>query len=278
MVKDFFIVNTFTNESNSINNDITTPVAVFICQEFHSLQTMQNISMEINTKESIFIHKKDNSDVKRNVFDAICFSSNKQISTHCCGLFAAAKVINSLNPKTKEININVNNNNYNVQVKPNNNVLVTFCIINDFSDIKRIFNLHYINLLFSRENIIAINRYNNTLIIETKYHNTLDILNNFNFVSLCNQILVDTVIITSRSNEYHYNYCAQFYSNKNNIDIMYNSIIVANYWHKKIKEIKLIGYFPQSKSYISTFTDSILFNIECKCIINSNGELLVENI
>lgn len=278
MVKDFFIVNTFINESNSINNDITTPVAVFICQELHSLQTMQNIAMEINTKESIFICKKDNSDVKQNVFEAICFSNNKQTNTHCCGLFAAAKVINLLDPKIKEISININNNKYNIQIKRNNNILVTFYIMNNFSDIKIVLNLHHINILFNRENIVAINRYNNTLIIETKYPNTLDILNSFNFVSLCNQILVDTVIVTSRSNEYHYNYCAQFYSNKNNIDIVYNSIIVSNYWHKKIKEIKLIGYFPQSKSYISTITDSILFSIECKCIINSNGELLVENI
>lgn len=272
MVKDFFIVDTFTSVNNSTDNKIVTPVAVFICQEFPSTQIMQNIAMEINTKESVFINKNNNnSDSKQNVFEAMCFSNNKQINTHCCGIFAAAKVINSLDQKIKKMTIGTNNNKYNIQIKPNNNVLITFYIINDFSDIKRVFNVNYINLLFNKENIVGINRYQNTLIIETKYPNIseFNILNTFGF---------DTVIITSRSDRYQCDYFAQFYSNKDYIDIMYNSIVVANYWHMKTKEIKLIGYFPQSKSYISTFTDSLLFNIECKCIIHSNGELLVENI
>ena len=268
MIKDFFIVNTFTSTNNSIDNNLVTPVAVFICQEFHSLHTMQNIAMEINTKESIFIHKNNNSNIKQNAFNAICFSNTKQINSCCCGLFAAAKVINLLDPKTKKITIDINNNRYNAQVKRNNNILVAF------PNIKIYFNLHYINLIFNSDNIVSINRYKNTLIIETKYPN----IQKFNLVSLRNHISFDTVIITSKSYEYKCDYFAQFHSNKNNIDIMYYSMIIANYWHRKINNIKLIGYYPQSKSYISTFTNSKSFNIECECIIHSNGELLVENI
>ena len=264
MIKDFFIVNTFTSTNNSIDNNLVTPVAVFICQAFHSIRTMQNIAMEINTKESIFIHKDNNSNIKQNLFNAICFANNKQISTCCCGLFAASKVINLLDPKIKKITIDINNNGYNAQVKRDNNILVTLPNAN----------LCYNNLLFNRENIVSINKYKNTLIIETKYPNIPEV----SLVSLLNNTSVDTVIITSRSYEYQCDYFAQFYRNKNNIDIMYYSIIIANYWHRKINKIKLIGYFPQGKSYISTFTDSILFNIECKCIIHSNGELLVKNI
>ena len=245
---------------------------------------MQNIAMEINTKETIFIYPKN-----KNKFNAICFENKTEINTLCCGVFAAAKVINTLNPNLNKITIDTNNCKYYVKILSNNNVLVAFNTKNSDFNISKVFIHPYINILLKNKHILSINKYNNTLIIETKYNNVFDnnILNTINYKS---------IIITSRSNTYEYDYFAQFYNNTveiNTIEIgprsgtnrfghhictMYNSVLIANYWYNKIKKIKLCGYLPQNKSYINTFNDNNFFNIECKCEIHSSGELLVDNI
>ena len=266
MIKDFFIVNTFIGEDTNINNPIIVPVAVFICQDTYSLQNMQDISMEINTKETIFIYPKN-----KNKFHAICFKNKTEVNTLCCGVFAAAKVINTLNPNLNKIIIDTNNCKYYAKLLNNNNVLVTFNIRNIKINSSKVFSHPYINILLKNNNVLSINKYNNTVIIETKYNNVFG--NN-----ILNTINCKSIIITSRSNTYEYDYLARFYNNTIEVRHMYNSVLIANYWYKKIKKIKLCGYLPQNKSYINTSTDNNVFSIECKCVIHSSGELLVDNI
>ena len=91
---DFWIVDTFAK--NALEG---IPSAVFFVDEFNDEELLQNIAMEINSPETIFLKDLHNGD-----FESMCFTPKAKGLFFGNSLFAAAKVIYE-KTESKEFNI-----------------------------------------------------------------------------------------------------------------------------------------------------------------------------
>ena len=115
---DFWIVDTFHNKLF-----LGVPAMVSFVDDFSDTKLLQNISLEINTPESIFLRK-----VNDTVFEAVCYTPIMKGLFLGNALYAAAKVINE-QTNLKQFSINCGIRVFIVEIEYDGKIKIRFSTV-----------------------------------------------------------------------------------------------------------------------------------------------------
>ncbi|MDR0942523.1 MAG: PhzF family phenazine biosynthesis protein [Holosporales bacterium] len=256
---NFWIVDTFCDDVFCNN-----PSAVFFIDEFGDDRLLQNISMEINTTETIFV-----KDLQNCKFEAMCFTPNSKGLYLGNGLFAAAKVICEKYPKLKEFDIRSEERAFNVKVLHNGEITICFPTIPLRDVIKPI----DLSAAFDEQTIVSVAECQNDLIVEMRdlkelfnLKPNLDALNKIDYKSF-------VMVAVENQTDGGYNFCAKVCAPKlgifNGVTTPIAYAELAAYWANKINKAEFIGRAKSERinvKYNSEFT-----YITSNCVISTGG-------
>ena len=266
MATKFWIVDTFSN--NALRG---IPSAVFFVDNFEDESLFQNVAMEINTPETIFIKDLQNGD-----FESMCFSPRNKGLFFGNSLFAAAKVINQ-KTELKQFNIICGIRIFAIEVNDLGETNVRFSTV-ELNKVSTPINL---NAALDDELIVSLAECKDELIIEIRSPKRLmnlspnmDILTSINYNSFI--ITADTHYET----DLDYDFCAKVFAPRlgifRDIATPIACAKLAAYWSERIEKTNLVAFVSGSENagnvninYGSEFT-----HISGNCVISTTGEML----
>ncbi|MDR3224032.1 MAG: PhzF family phenazine biosynthesis protein [Holosporales bacterium] len=267
MATSFWVVDTFCDDVFR-----GTPSSVFFVDEFGDEGLLQNVSMEINTPETIFIRDLHNGN-----FESMCFTPNSKGLSFGNGLFAAAKIINEKNPDLKEFHIMCGVRVFAIKITDGGDVTVRFSAIT----LEKVPMPLKLPAALNGEIIVSIAKCKNELIVEIRNPNRLtylqpniDTLLRINYKSFI--ITADTHYQTN----VEYDFCAKVFAPKLGVFSDITTPIahskLAEYWASRMKKTSLVGLHTSNRRCGKT---NIVVNKEFmyvtgRCEIVTEGEML----
>ncbi len=236
MSVDFWIVDTFSKTPFG-----GSPCAVIFWDDFNNEVLMQNIAMELNVSETVFVRRVGLSD-----FEISCFSPTSKGMLFGNGLFAVAHIICS-----KE-----RDRNYNFNLIFGTRIFEVRGMDSESDLIKVKFSMPTINKVsmpdaiiraLSGENVVSVAESNNALIVEGRSPKRLT--NLAPNTDIFRHIEYDMVIVTAdthRETDTDYDFCARVFAPKfgiveDQVTPLAHSKLIA-YWLERISKPELIGF------------------------------------
>ncbi|MDR1390985.1 MAG: PhzF family phenazine biosynthesis protein [Holosporales bacterium] len=231
MATDFWIVDTFSSDSFQ-----GIPSAIFFVNNFDNEKLLQDVAMEINTPETIFIKELENGD-----FESMCFTPKVKGLYFGNGLFAAAKAINEKMGK-KEFNIISGIRIFSTSLCDSGEVKIRFSTV-VLDKVTMPVNL---DSALNDEIIVSIAESKDDLIVEIRSPKRLvnlapnmDILSGMRYNSFI--ITADTHYETDVA----YDFCVKVFAPKLGVfsDIItpISNAKLAAYWSRRMEKVNLVG-------------------------------------
>ncbi len=271
MANNFWIVDTFNK--NAFHG---SPSAVFFVDTLDNEELFQNIAMEINTPDTIFV-----KDAKHNNFEVLCFSPNCKGMFFGNCLFAASEVILKQNPNLPEFNLIHGNIIYNVTKQEDGQIRVIF----SSAEINKASMPASLHSALDSELIVSIAESDMDLIVEIR--SPKRVFNMTPNMDSLKTLEYDTVILTADTHyevDMDYDFCARVFAP--NIGI-FNDIVspkahskLAAYWVDRMGKNKLIGYQSSDirEGYTNALYEDEFTYISGNCVITAVGEMLIKNL
>lgn len=269
MAKKFWIVDTFSENAFQGN-----PAAVFFVDHLDDNDALfQNVAMEINTPETIFVKNLENGD-----FEALCFTPNSKGLYFGNGLFAAAKVINSQNPDLKEFKIIVGIRVFLINILENGSIKIRFSTVS----VNKVPMPASLNAALDGEIVVSIAESKEELIVEIRSPKRL-----FNLepnIDILKTIDYNSFIITADTHyeqDVDYDFCAKVFAPRLGI---FSDIItpiayakLAAYWSDRIEKTELIGFQSSlnRSGYANINYGEEFTYLTGYCSISTEGSMLV---
>lgn len=265
-VMKFWIVDTFSDKAFQ-----GVPAAVFFAEDLENDVLLQDIAMEINSPESIFIKERGNGD-----FESISFSPKAKGLFLGNSLFAAAKVINE-QTGLKSFNIISGIRIFLTEIDDSGKIKVRFSTV----ELNKVPTPPELNAALNNELVVSIAECKDELIVEIRSPKrllnlspSLDILSGINYSSFV--ITADT----HYESDLDYDFCAKVFAPKlgiyHDIATPISCAKLAAYWHDRIEKTDVIAFGGTGKesgkiniNYGQEFT-----HISGRCSISTTGELL----
>lgn len=266
MAKNFWIVDTFSKSAFQ-----GTSSAVFFVDCFDDELLLQNVAMELNAPETIFIKDLQNGD-----FESICFSPKSKGLFFGNGLFAAAKVINQ-KTELRQFNIICGIRIFAIDISDEGGIDVRFSTV-ELNKVSTPINLH---VALDDELIVSLAECKDELIIEIRSPKRLmnltpnmDILANINYNSFI--ITADTHYET----DLDYDFCAKVFAPRlgvfRDIATPISCAKLAAYWSSRIEKTNLKAFIGSGQNIGNANIDygSEFTHVSGDCVISTIGEML----
>jgi PhzF family phenazine biosynthesis protein len=265
-VTNFWIVDTFCKDIFHGN-----PAAVFFVDNISDSATLQNIAMEINTPETIFVKELENGN-----FESVCFTPKSKSLSFGNGLFAAAKVINERSRTTRKFSIICGIRIFVVSILDNGDISIRFSTV----ELEKIPIPTNLSAALNDEIIVSIAACKDELIVEMRSPSKL--LNMIPNLDILSSINYDSFIITTDTHyetNVDYDFCVKVFAPKLGIfrDMLtpIASAKLAAYWTGRVNKVDLIGYQASNKkSYVYINYGHEFTNLTCSCVISAHGKVL----
>lgn len=262
---EFWIVDTFSK--NAFQG---VPSTVFFVEDLSNEELLQNISMEINTPETIFL-----KDLKNGDFESLCFTPKVKGLFLGNALFAAAKVIYE-KLKIREFNIISGIRIFAVKITESDQVQIRFSTVT-LNKVSLPFNL---NKALNDEIIVSLAECKDELIIEIRSPKRLSSLTPN--IDVLSSIGYDSFIITTDTHfetNTDYDFCSKVFAPRLGL---YNELIspiantkLAAYWRNRMGQNQFVSALGSDNktaySYID-YADDFTY-ITGNCIISASGTL-----
>lgn len=263
---NFWIVDTFAKKAFQ-----GIPSAVFFVENFDNEELLQNVAMEINTPETIFLKDLQNGD-----FESICFTPKAKGLFLGNSLFAAAKIIYE-QKKSKEFNIISGIRIFAIKITDSDQIRIRFSTVN-LNKVTMPLNL---DKALNDEIIVSLAECKDGLLIEIRSPKRLINLNPN--IDVLSSIKYNSFIITTDTHfetNADYDFCAKVYAPKLGL---YNSFIspiantkLAAYWfNRKNKNQFVSALVSENKNAYSNIDyDEEFTYITGDCLISTSGDFL----
>ncbi|MDR1365105.1 MAG: PhzF family phenazine biosynthesis protein [Holosporales bacterium] len=267
MTQKFWIVDTF-----SIRAFGGVPSAVFFVDEFGRDDLLQNIAMEINTPETIFVKRECNGAV-----EAKCYTPNYGGMHFGNSVFAAAKVILSKD-SIKETTITCDGITYEAVMCSDGKITIGFAN----EPLEKVSTPINMSSTLGGVIIVSIAKCGRELIVEIRSPGKLanlsinmDILRTMNY---------DSIVVTTDahySGDVGYDFCANVYAPKlgifRDITTPVASVALAEYWHERMNKRELVGVQISATKCGQTTArrEPDITHVTGNCMIVMSGEMLI---
>jgi predicted PhzF superfamily epimerase YddE/YHI9 len=249
-----------------------TPAAVFLLDEFLDDSLMQNLAMEINAPETIFVKELSNGD-----FESICFCPISKGMNFGNALFAAGKIIQQdMHISKKEVNIIHNSEVFPITFLKDERIKIRFHTVK----VNKTRVPAGLNDAIQGELIVSIAEAENDLIIELRGPSKLLNINpNFDILKTIDYSSVILTADTHYDTASGYDFCSKVYAPKFGIFFSITTPIaftkLAAYWSQRMIKQNLIGRQISTSrgghAEINLIDDSI--DIITECVITTKGEI-----
>ena len=262
MPVDFWIVDTFHNKPFC-----GVPAMVSFVDDFSNSQLLQNISMEINTPESIFLRK-----VNDTVFEAVCYTPVMKGLFFGNALYAASKVIKE-QTNLKKFSINCGMRVFIVEIEDDGKIKIRFSTVK----LDKAGTPSNINHAMNGELIVSLAECKNELIIEIRSPSRLkDLQPNIEMFWNMKQ---DSFAITADNHyetDVNYDFCAQVFAPRLGV---YRSIIspiactkLSAYWVNRFDKSSFISSGIKGETVYIEHGDEYTY-ISGNCVVSTKGHM-----
>jgi predicted PhzF superfamily epimerase YddE/YHI9 len=270
MATDFWIVDTLSKE---LMRGI--PSAVFFVEDLENSELLQNISMEINTTETIFVKRE--ADGK---FLCKCFSSR------CCGMhfgnsiIAAAKIINLQDQSLVKFNLSVDRRIVPVQVLEDGAIELRF----ESAHVRKAVMPTFLHSALAGQLIVSVSACDTDLIVEIRSPKKLK--NLVPHIDHLKRIYnYESFIITTDAHyetDVNYDFCAKVFAPK--LELFHDvltpmaSVKLAKYWSQRMGKNELVGCYQQSgekNCYVTLKYSEEYTSVTSYCVISTEGKMSV---
>jgi PhzF family phenazine biosynthesis protein len=268
METSFWIVDTFSDNVFRGN-----PAAVLFVDELSDCALLQNIAMEINALETIFVKELYDGN-----FEALCFTPKIRGLYLGNGLFAAAKVINDRKPAVRRFNIICGIRIFLVNILDNGDVSIRFSTV----ELEKVPIPTNLSAALNDEIVVSIAAGKDELIVEMRSPSKL--LNLSPNLDILGGIAYDSFILTTDTHyevNADYDFGVRVFAPKLGIFRDMLTPIAATklvaYWTGRMEKKELVGFQPSSDktSYVSARYGSEFTNLTCRCVISVYGHILL---
>jgi PhzF family phenazine biosynthesis protein len=262
----FWIVDTFSKNQFQGN-----PASVFFVESFDNENLMQNIAMEINTPESIFLKKLQHGD-----YEAMCFTPNSKGLSFGNGLFAASEVIRSQYQDIKEFKIVSGIRVFIVQINPDSSITIRFSTVS----VNKVSMPSELTYALEGEIVVSVCECKDELIVEIRSPKRLFNLNPN--IDVLRSIDYDSFIITADTHfeaDVDYDFCVKVFAPRLGIFSDITTPIahakLAAYWVNRIGKSTMTGFqsSPNRSGYVNIDYKDEYTYITGKCSISTHGEM-----
>jgi PhzF family phenazine biosynthesis protein len=226
MNTDFWIVDTFSEKKFG-----GSPSSVIFVDDFSDDQLMQNIAMELNTPETIFVKKIDNGD-----FEVSCFTPTEKGIYFGNGMFALAHIIFTENIVPKNtINLVLGSRIF--EIKTSDDGIITARL--SAPGINRIAMPNEVIEAMNGENIVSVAESKGALIVEVRSPKKVENLDpNMDVLRHMNYALTIVTADTHYETETDYDFCARVFAPRlgvfeDNVTPLAHSRL-AVYWQERV--------------------------------------------
>ena len=263
MATKFWIVDTFSKDPFC-----GVPASVFFVNDFKDETLMQNVAMEVNSPETIFL-----KDLKNGTFESVCYTPRAKGLFFGNALYAAAKVINETT-KLKQFSIICGIRVFQVEIGKHGEIKVRFSTV-ELNKASIPVNL---SSALNEELIVSLSECKDELVIEIRSPKRLlnlnpntDILKGINYNSFV--ITADTHYET----DLKYDFCAKVFAPRLGV---YHSITtpiacakLAAYWMERMEKTDLVASDGEGERLSIKYTPEFTF-ISGYCSISTTGDML----
>lgn len=234
MAIDFWIVDTFSK--SPLNG---SPSAVIFFDNFNNETLMQNIAMELNTPETVFVKNFNEYD-----FEVACFCPTSKGLNFGNGLFAASHIILSeARSKTDTFNLVSGTRIFEAHRTRENLIRVKLSM----PSVSKIPMPDAVTRALHGENIVSVAESKNALIVEVRSPRKLANLNpNTDIFRHIDQDMVIVTADTHYETDTDYDFCARVFAPK--LGVVEDRVTplahsrLASYWISRIGKTDLTGY------------------------------------
>ncbi|MDR1034512.1 MAG: PhzF family phenazine biosynthesis protein [Holosporales bacterium] len=269
MATSFWIVDTLSRELLRGH-----PAAVFFVEDFCSDDLLQNISMEINTTETIFVKKVD-----ADRFLCKCFTSNYHGMDFGNGLFAAAKVINSQNLSLMEFRIIVDQKDILIQILSDGAIKMKF----ESANVEKAVVPTLLHSALAGKLIVSVAKCDLDLIVEIrspkKLLNLSPDVDMFKRIHHYNSFIITTD--THYETDLDYDFCARVFAPKFGLfrDVLtpLAGVKLATYWSGRMGKNDFIGFQSsrERNCYINLSYGEDYTFVTGYCAISTEGQMAI---
>ncbi|MDR1289049.1 MAG: PhzF family phenazine biosynthesis protein [Holosporales bacterium] len=269
MATNFWIVDTLSRELLRGH-----PSTVFFVEDFCGDDLLQNISMEINTAETVFAKK-----VSADHFLCKCFSPNCQGMNFGNGLFAAAKVINLQDPSLMEFKITVDQRDIPIHILDDGAIRMMF----DSARVDKAVVPTLLHSALTGKLIVSVAKCDSDLIVEIRSPKKL--LNLSPDIDTFKRIHgYNSFIITSDTHyelDLDYDFCARVFAPKMGLfhDILtpIASVKLAAYWSDRMEKKDLVGFqpSPDRNCHVNLSYGENQTSVTGYCVISTEGQMAI---
>ncbi|MDR1475817.1 MAG: PhzF family phenazine biosynthesis protein [Holosporales bacterium] len=269
MVTDFWIVDTLSKELLCGN-----PSTVFFVENFPDDGILQNISMEINTAETVFVRKESS-----NSFSCRCFSPRCRGMYFGNSLFAAAKVINSRNQSLVEFSLIVDQKVILIRILDDGAVRARI----QSTNVKKAVVPTFLHSALMGGLIVSVAQCDSDLIVEIrspkKLLNLSPDIDKFKRINYYNSFIITTD--THYETDLDYDFCAKVFAPK--LGLFYDiltpiaSAKLAAYWSGRMGKNDFIGFQPslgRNCYVILNYGEEFTF-VTGQCVISTEGKMSI---
>ena len=263
METKFWIVDTFSEK-----RFCGVPSAVFFVDKFDDEVLLQNIAMEINTPETIFIQERTNG-----AFEAVCYTPTKKGLFFGNALYASSKVINET-MKLTQFSIVCGIRSFLVDVSKDGKTQVRFSTI----ELEKVSTPVDLSVALNNELVVSLAECKDELVVEVRSPSRLfDLSPNVDMLARMGYSSFAITADTHFETDLDYDFFARVFAPKLGL---YNDIIspiactkLSRYWADRIGKTELTASGRNGKVYVKSENEYTY--ITGNCIISSVGEMFI---
>ncbi|MDR1333157.1 MAG: PhzF family phenazine biosynthesis protein [Holosporales bacterium] len=270
MTRQFWIVDTF---SEYVLGGI--PAAVFFADENDDDTLLQNIAMEVNATETIFINQ-----IGYGKFEAKCFTPNCRGMYFGNSIYAAAQVISSQAPELKNLSITCDGESYEVEIKNSEEITVEFANI----PLEKVPTPISLPAALDGVIVVSIAKSKNELILEVRSPSKL--ANLIPNMDMLRSMSYDSFVITTDAHyngSVDYDFCSNVYAPKlgifKDIATPIAHAKLAAYWAARMNKTSFVGVqiSHERKRYAAIRYEPDATYVTCRCAKVASGEMFVRS-
>lgn len=261
----FWIVDTFCKEAFC-----GIPSAVFFLDDLSDEKLLQNIAMEVNVPESIFL-----KDLNNGIFDSVCFTPACKGLFFGNALFGAAKVINE-KTKLKQFSITCGIRVFAIEILDDTRIKVRFSLV----DLEKAPIPANLNSALGGELVVSLAECKDELIVEVRSPSRLqDLHPNTGMLSGMDYNSFAITADTHYETDSDYDFIAKVVAPKLGV---HRDVItpiactkLSAYWKQRVNKSEFIAIGSNGeKVYICQ--DSDFTYVSGDCIISATGEMFTD--
>ncbi len=270
MATKFWIADTFSRVPLG-----GTPASVIFVEDFDDEILLQNIAMELNVPETVFIKNFGSSEYD---FELLCFCPSMKGMYFGNCLFAASHIIREQKlTNSRNFNLILSDRVFAVNIDDDERIRIRFSSIR----IKKVPLPETMHSAIDGEIIVSAAESKGSLIIEVRSPKKLSNINPN--IGLINNLDYTTVILTSDTHyeqDLDYDFCARVFTPKLGfVESHVNPLAhlrLASYWSNRMEKQSMRGFQDSLRSgYVDIEYDDEYTYISGNCITATSGDLFV---